>query len=306
LLPNRLVAVGETWTLGSEWMAPLVGLDAVHRSTVECKLDRVEKGVAIVHCQGAISGSAAGVSSEITVAAKYSFDTQRKRISWFAMTLREKRALGHAHPGLEATARVQMAIEKRSNVAALHESVLADLNLQADDPARLLEFRSPTGGFQVLLDRRWHVMIEREDVSVLRLVDRGDLIAQCNISALPPLEKGETFSIVDFQQDIKRALADHMGEFVTASESVTESGLHVMRVVTTGRVSELPIEWVYYHLTDNQGRRASCVYTYEADLADRFGATDQSLVSSLQFVEKTAGNVSDSASRSLPRASQKR
>jgi hypothetical protein len=306
LLPNRLVVVGETWKLSSDWIAPLVGLDAVHRSTVECKLDRVEKGLAIVHCQGAISGSVAGVSSEITLAAKYSFDTQRKRISWLAMTLREKRALGHAHPGLEATARVQMAIEKGSNVAALHPSVLADLNLQADDPARLLEFRSPTGGFQVLLDRRWHVMIEREDVSVLRLVDRGDLIAQCNITALPPLEKGETFSMVDFQQDIKRALADHLGEFVTASESVTDGGLHVMRVVTTGKVSELPIEWVYYHLTDNQGRRASCVYTYETALADRFGATDQSLVSSLQFVEKTAGNVSDSASRSLPRAPQKR
>ena len=140
LLPNRLVAVGETWKLGSDWMAPLVGLDAVHRSTVECKLDRVEKGVAIVHCQGAISGSAAGVSSEITVAAKYSFDTQRKRISWFAMTLREKRALGHAHPGLEVTARVQMAIEKKSNVADVARERAGRLELEGGrsrPPARI-------------------------------------------------------------------------------------------------------------------------------------------------------------------------
>jgi hypothetical protein len=281
-------------------VAPLVGLDAVHRSNLECKLDRVEKGLAIVHCQGAISGAAGGVSSEITVAAKYSFDTQRKRISWLAMTLREKRALGHAHPGLEVTARVQMAVEKKSNVPALHDSVLADLNLKADEPVRLLEFRSPTGGFETLLDRRWHVMIEREDVSVLRLVDRGDLIAQCNISALPQLETGETFSMVDFQQDVKRALADHFGEFVTASESVTDSGLHIMRVVTTGKISELSIDWVYYHLTDDQGRRASCVYTYESELADRFGASDQSLLSSFRFVDKTAGNVTDAASRSVP------
>jgi hypothetical protein len=200
-----------------------------------------------------------------------------------------------------------MAVEKRSNVPTLHESVLADLNLKADEPARLLEFRSPSGGFEMLMDRRWHVMIEREDVSVLRRVDRGDLIAQCNISALPQLEKGETFSMVDFQQDVKRALADHFGEFVTASESVTENGLHIMRVVTTGKISELSIEWVYFHLTDNQGRRASCVYTYESELTDRFGASDQSLLSSFQFVEKTAGKVTDAASRPLPRTSpQKR
>ena len=61
---------------------------------------------------------------------------------------------------------------------------------------------------------------------------------------------------MDFQQDVKRALADHFGEFVTASESVTDSGLHVMRVVTTGKIAELSIDWVYYHVTDNQGRRA--------------------------------------------------
>ncbi|MHB8971883.1 MAG: hypothetical protein ACYC3X_00195 [Pirellulaceae bacterium] len=300
LLPYRSVAVGETWKLSTDWLAPLVGLDAVHHATVECKLERVENGLAIVHAQGAISGSADGVASEITVAAKYSFDTQRQRISWFAMTLREKRAIGHAHPGLGVTARVQMAVEKKSTVPTLHESVLADLNLDADESARLLEFRSPSGGFEMLLDRRWHVMIEREDVSVLRRVDRGDLIAQCNISALPQLEAGETFSMVDFQQDVKRALADHFGEFVTASESVTESGVHIMRVVATGKISELPIEWVYFHLTDNQGRRASCVYTYESELADRFGAADQSLVSSFHFAEKTAGQVTDAASRPVP------
>ncbi|MHB8863489.1 MAG: hypothetical protein ACYC6N_13890 [Pirellulaceae bacterium] len=300
LLPNRRVSVGETWKLDSDWTASLAGLDAVHRSNVQCKLDRVEKGLAIVHCQGVISGAADGVSSEITVAAKYSFDTQRKRISWFAMTIQEKRALGHAYPGLDVTARVQMAIAKKSNVPALHESVLADLNLTADDPARLLEFRSPAGGFEMLVDRRWHAMIEREDVSVLRLVDRGDLIAQCNLSALPPLESGETFSIVDFQQDVKRALADHFGEYVTASETVTDSGLHVMRVVITGKISELPIEWVYYHLTDEQGRRASCVYTYESALADRFGASDQSLLSSFRFVEKTPAVLPAAAARPLP------
>jgi hypothetical protein len=138
------------------------------------------------------------------------------------------------------------------------------------------------------------------------MVDRGELIAQANISALPQLEKGETFSIVDFQQDVKRALADHLGEFVTASESLTDSGLRVMRVVTTGKTAELSIDWIYYHVADDQGRRISCVFTHESELAERFGAVDQSLLSSLRFVEKTAGRVSDAAERPSTAASSRK
>lgn len=293
LLPARQMTVGQTWKLEVDWLAPLVALDAVHQSNLVCKLDRVEKNLAMIHIQGNVSGSVGGVSSEIGLAAKLSFDLKAKRVTWYAMTLKENRAIGHAHPGLEATARIQMAIQPASNVPNLHPDMLADLHLQADEPARLLEFRSRAGGFELLTDRRWHVLIEREDVSVLRMVEGGDLIAQANLSALAPLESGETFTIIDFQQDVKRALTDHFGQFVTASESVTDNGLRLMRVVTTGKVDDLPIDWVYYHIMDDAGHRLSCVFTYESALSDRFAAVDQSLLSSLRFVERTAGRVTD-------------
>ncbi len=299
LLPNRPTRVGATWRLETDWLATLIGMDAVHSADIACKLDRVEKGLAIVHLQGTASGASDGVSNEMTLAAKYSFDLRQRRITWLAMSLKEKRAIGHAHPGTDATARVQISMEGATNVPTLHEKVLADLNLEPDDSSRLLEFNSPVGGFQMLVDRRWQVMVDRTDVSVLRLVDRGDLLAQCNISSLPALEPGETFSLVDFQQDIQRALANHFGEFLTASESRTEDGVHVMRVAATGKEAEtaLSIDRVYYHLTDPQGRRASCVFTYETDLADRFAAGDQAAISSFRFSEKTAGSLTDTAVR---------
>ncbi len=297
LLPGRPVGVGETWSLQTDWLAPLLGLDAVHTSSIACKLDRVEKHLATVHVQGTISGSVDGVASEMTLAAKLGFDTQLKRITWYAMSLREKRAVGHAHPGLEATARVQLTVQPRSQVPALHADILADLPLTADPASQLLEFRSPTGGFELLADRRWHVLIERPDVSVLRMVERGDLIAQVNISALPPLEEGETFTIVDFQQDVQRALDKHFGEFITASESITDTGLHVMRVETTGQTNGLAIAWIYYHVSDDTGRRLACVFTCESALAERFAAVDQSLVSSLRLVGKTAGRITDAAAK---------
>jgi hypothetical protein len=283
LLPHRVVAVGDTWDVNSAALATLVGLDVVLGGRVTCRFERMDGPSAIMDVQGQINGSAQGVSSDQRVSAKLRFDTKAKRITWFAMSLQEKRAVGHAHPGLEATVRVQVALQPVTQVPALHDKILADLDLNPTEPARLLEFRSEGGGYELLLDRRWHVLVERDDVSILRFVDRGDLVAQLNISPLPPLESGETFSIVDFQQDIQRALSDRFGEFVTASESKTDTGLHVMRVVTTGVVDTLPIDWVYYHLTDERGQRVSCVSTCESSLSERLGAADQALVSSFRF-----------------------
>ena len=77
LLPGRAVGVGETWKLKCDWLAALVGIDAIHQDEVTCKLDRVEKGQAIVHLQGTVGGAAEGVSSDIGLAAKYSYDIKR-------------------------------------------------------------------------------------------------------------------------------------------------------------------------------------------------------------------------------------
>lgn len=286
LLPQRTVAVGTSWEVDADTLAPLVGLDVVLSGTLQCRFERLDGVSAIIQVQGQLNGSADGVSSDQQVNAKLRFDTQAKRITWLSMVIKESRAVGHAHPGLEATARVQVALQGASQVPALDDKILADLDLRPTGPALLLEFESVAGGFGLLLDRRWQVLIERDDVSILRLVDRGDLIAQCNISPLPPLESGETFSIVDFQQDIQRALSERFGEFVTASESKTDTGLHVMRVVTTGMVDQLSIDWVYYHLTDDQGRRVSCVCTSESSLAERLGAADQELISSFHFLAR--------------------
>ena len=42
----------------------------------------------------------------------------------------------------------------------------------------------------MLHDRRWHVTVDRPELTVLRLVDRGELIAQCNISPAPDAKPG--------------------------------------------------------------------------------------------------------------------
>jgi hypothetical protein len=72
---------------------------------------------------------------------------------------------------------------------------------------------------------------------------------------------------------------------VEATEEVGENGLRALRVVVTGTVGELPIQWAYYHLSDDIGRRASLVFTLESSLLARFAHVDRELIANLRFVE---------------------
>jgi hypothetical protein len=160
----------------------------------------------------------------------------------------------------------------------------------------LLEFASPTGTFRFDYDRRWYVTSEEKDVAILRLVDRGELVAQCNISPLANVSKQITLN--EFQDEIRQSLGKNFGEFLAATEDTSEAGYNVYRVVANGRVSDLPIQWVYYLLTSPEGTRASLSFTMESTLAERFAAADRELVGSLRF---TTPQVKAATARSLLR-----
>jgi hypothetical protein len=150
----------------------------------------------------------------------------------------------------------------------------------------LLSFQAEKSGFRLIHDRRWRSMLDRRDLCVFRFVDRGDLIAQCNISELPQAEAGKQLSLEAFQADVQRSLGDSFREIVEASRSTTEDGKQVLRVLVAGTASEIPIHWIYYHLSDDEGRRAAIAFTLEAKLVERFAEADRTLIETFQFTDQ--------------------
>ena len=281
LLPGKSVAVGGKWNLPDAAVGPLLGLEAIGQQDVIASLTKVEDGLAIIDLRGKVSGAVGGVSTEIDLQGKANYHLQRKTISWLALQYEEKRAIGHAQPGYDATVRVRVRTEPASLPPELADAAIGGLATKADAGQSLLEFNAEKAGIEFLHDRRWQVMVDRFDTVILRLVDRGDLIAQCNITRLPPLPKGEQLSLSSFQTDVEQTLGQNRGQIVEAGQSQTAGGLRVLRVVVSGTASELPIQWVYYHVSSAKGQRASVVFTMEARLVERFGHIDQELIDSL-------------------------
>lgn len=283
LTPGQEIAIGEGWDHSDQLMGELLGLDVVHTNSTRSTLRKVAKNLAVIDLEGEVSGAVGGVSSDVELKAVYNFSLQDQRVTWFAATLQEDRAVGHAEPGFTVTARIRLAKTHSEPQAAISDQALAGLELGPQPGATLLEFVSAEGGFRFLHDRQWWLMVDRHDVSIMRRIERGDLIAQCNISALSDLKPGQHPALEAFQADVKRALGKKFGEFLEASQSVDPSGVRQLRAVVAGTVSELPIQWNYYHFSDLSGRQLALVFTMDAKLVERFAASDAAIISSFAF-----------------------
>ena len=295
LLPGKAVAIGDSWSHADTTLATLLGLDVILQNDAQSTLRTVEGPVAIIKLKGSVRGTVGGVSTDVELNAVYNFDQDLGQVNWLAMSVKERRAIGHAEPGIDATARVRVGLTPLDEAPRLTDESLAGYPLEYQPGAGLLDFRSHDGGFRFLHARGWQVMIDRHDVAILRLIERGDLIAQCNASNLSQLKPGTQPQLAAFQTDVKRALGDKFGQFIEASQSQTKNGLKVLRAVVSGTVSELPIQWTYYHISSSSGRQVALVFTLESKLVERFAEADQVLVSSFEFLDSPAPTVARTA-----------
>jgi len=286
LLPDRPVRVGEPWELDRESLAILLGLETITRSDVQGTLEKPEGPTAILTIQGSLEGAAEGVASKIEIKAKVNFDLTRRAVTWLAANFRERREISHGEPGFDVTARLRLAIEPQTAVEALSEQALRDLPLTVTAGSTLLQLTPQKSFFRLIHDRRWRVMLDRHDLCVLRCVDRGDLIAQCNVSELAEAEPGKRLALESFQAEVLQALTSNAGQIAEASQSTSDDGLRILRVQATGIASEVPIVWIFYHLSNEQGRQAALSFTLGADAQERFAEGDRTLVESFEFTPR--------------------
>ncbi|MEZ6047906.1 MAG: DUF6263 family protein [Planctomycetaceae bacterium] len=60
LLPEKAVEVGESWSVPDWGLQMLTATEAVMKSEMTCKLERVEKNVAYITFKGSLKGATGG------------------------------------------------------------------------------------------------------------------------------------------------------------------------------------------------------------------------------------------------------
>jgi len=283
LLPDEPVAIGDSWKHSAELMAALLDLDAVSQTDVASVLREASDGMAEIEMSGRVEGAVGGVSTQIELKAKYHFDLSAGRLTWFGMVARENRSVGHVGPGLEALSRLQMKFTPLEESTVLSDSALSGLTLRPSPELTRLSYESPEGGWRFVHDRKWFITQDEDRLAVLRLIDRGEFVAQCKIHTLPDAAPEEQVTLAEFQDDIRHGLGEHFKQFVQASQRSNALDYRVYRAVAAGEVEQLPIHWIYYLVANEHGRQVVFAFTVEGKLLEQFGEADQELLGALKL-----------------------
>lgn len=287
LLPAAPVSVHGTWKPNEEAIAALLGVDVASVCEAECVLGEITpEGVAKVAMAGTLQGAVGGVPTEIEFKSK--FEAVDGRMSHFALLIKEKRAIGYVAPGLDVVAKVIVHLTPLDKSTHLNEHAIADLPAHSVT-AKSLVYWPKNAAYQLQYERRWFVTSEQRELTVLRLLDRGEYVAQCNLSELPSAagnERQQSITLEEFQRDVQQALGKKFGQFVQATEAEGPGQVRTLRVAVQGEEADLPIRWIYYLMIGPQGSRLSLAFTLEDKLVDRFGSSDQELVARLRLSDR--------------------
>jgi len=284
LLPDSDVEIGHRWKPSADALARFLCLDSVGHTEVDCLLTSVKDNVAEITLDGTLGGAIDGVATEIELKAKLLFDIELQLPKTLLLAIKEQRGIGHVGPGLDVVAKLKLNIAPRPDSKLLTADVVKSAKLPESDTPPPLEYIAAEKGFRFTYDRRWHLTRDDPDLVVMRLIDRGDLVAQCNVSA-SPIDAKKPLALAEFQTDVQQALGKLFGKFDRANESTTSSDVRILLSVVDGAAADLPIQWRYYLLHDQQGHGVTVVFTMEQPLVEQFHDQDTPIINSVEFVE---------------------
>ncbi|MDQ3332699.1 MAG: hypothetical protein M3552_18975, partial [Planctomycetota bacterium] len=179
LLPEREVTVGESWN-PQPWVGPaLAGTEVSFNSGMTCQLQSVASGQALIKVDGTVSGAAKGSTSETTLAGSIAFDVNLKTIVAGELTQTEKRSIGPVTPGmtLRLTSKLKKSAAEPSRLIEAEE--IEAIPLEPSDEALRIEHPLDFGA-KLVCERDWIAIQQTGTLLVLRLLDHGGIVAQCN------------------------------------------------------------------------------------------------------------------------------
>jgi hypothetical protein len=297
LLPDSAVDEDESWK-AADWVLPLfAGIEAVEKGELTCQLESVSATEARIRFGGDVKGATVGAASVVRIDGHWAYDRIQKIVSRMEWTQTEQRAIGAVSPGLDVVARSKMIRKIAERPLRLTDRDLADLPLEPNDANRLLMFDAPAWNVRFYHDRRWHLFHQTSDVALLRLLDKGGLIAQCNIKKIADAEPGKHLAREQFLADIERALGKNFEEIVQTETLKLKEGLFVERVVVVGSVlrkntknepEPSPMQWIYYLVANSEGRQVSFVFSVDPAQVKELDNRDLSIVAGIEFLAPRA------------------
>ncbi|HXG10039.1 MAG TPA: hypothetical protein VNK04_09635 [Gemmataceae bacterium] len=285
LLPGREVAVGERWKVPPAVVQALCHFEGLTEHDLTGKLDKVEGKTAHVSITGSATGIDLGALVKLKVEAVCRFDLESGRLVRLEWKQHDEREQGPANPAATlraATVLRRTPIEPPSSLS-LVALVSVPVDFNPPEPMIQIAYRDPQGRFELMHGREWHLVGQTADHVILRMLDRGDFVAQLTVTPWTPAEKGKHLSPEAF----KEAMADTPGwepdRELQAGEVPAADGRWIYRISAVGSLDGVEVLQNFYLVAGPGGEQVVLAFTMSPKQAERLGSRDLAIVGSVDF-----------------------
>jgi len=288
LLPGKAVSVGDTWTLTDTAAQSACLLGVVLKAEFAGKLAEVKDNVATFTIEGKAEGIEHGSKVSLSVTATGTFDIAAGRVTGLVWKQMDEREQGPVSPASKVEATVTLKREAVAEFPAeLSDEAIAKIP-EADVPVAMLALRHVDAKerYTLVHSRDWHVTGQTDTHLVLRLLDRGEFVAQATVSVWRKTEPGKHMAVVDFKKAVSEAPGWVQTKVLTDGELAMTAGRWLYRLMAEGKMDELQVVQTFYLLAGPQGDQMGVTVAMKREQLKVVGNRDLDLVKAIEFGKK--------------------
>jgi hypothetical protein len=289
LLSGKAVTIDETWKLTSSAVQALCHFEGLTEHDLKGKLIDVKDNLAKITVSGTASGIDLGALVKLNVDATCHFDLKAKRLTWLEWKQKDEREQGPASPAAsvqETTTIQRSAIDTPGTLTDVALVSVPEGNKEPEPHRTQVLYVDPKSRFDLAHSREWTLVGQTEEHVILRLLERGDFVAQVTITPWEPAEKGKHMDPEKFRETMAGTPGWDMEKELQIGEVPCEGGRWMYRVSAQGRLDGAAVIQNFYLIASPNGDQVVLVFTMTPKQADRLGSRDLSLAGSVDFPKK--------------------
>jgi hypothetical protein len=289
MLPEKEVAIEETWKISNRSAQALCLFDGLVDHDLTAKLKEVKEGMAVITIEGKASGIELGAMAKLEISASARYDLLNHRLVFIEWKQKDQRDQGPASPATEVETTTKVKREALlEEPAELSKTALVAVPAEDDPPGLLkqLAFNDAKERFSLLYARDWHIVGQTDNHVVLRLLDRGDFVAQATITYWNKMDAGKHMGVEEFRKLTSESPGWVMQEVVEAGEIPSDPGRWLYRLAARGDLDGIRVVQNFFILAGPKGDQMIVTITMKPTSAGKIGTKDVSLVNAIDFPKK--------------------
>jgi hypothetical protein len=285
LLPQKEVEIGASWKVTDAVAQGLCAFEGLTTQDLTCKLEKVEEKVAHVSVKGTANGIDLGAMVKLTIDAKYRFDLTEQRLISLEWVQKDERDQGPASPASTEESTTKLTRKAIDQPATLTDVALISVpdGFEPPMPMTQLYYRDPKSRYDVVFAHEWQTVAETDEHLVMRMLDRGDFVAQVTISPWSRAKPGEHLSGEAFGQQMAKVTGWEPTDVLQVGEVPSDGGRWIYRISAMGQLDGVKVLQNFYLVAGTGGEQVVLAFTMTQAQAEKLAARDLSMAGSIEF-----------------------